>query len=227
MATAVFSLRRNKSSQVLFASHLLFSFIVAMTFFTLGSARYAGFLFIAYIAANWLYFYKTTPAPKSQFTLHAFLLIQLCASVQPIISDIRHPFSNAYRVKEVLAKVPANEKMVTDYWALNAIAAFADRPFYCIDLQKEVAFLKWDGEFKSKIFRPARYTDGLNNYFQTQLVNRLYLISTVSPVILNRVDEKLSGTFDVKLVYKIEGAIEADSNLYLYEISKPALPGYR
>lgn len=223
----VFILRKNKESQVLFYSHLFFSFIVAMTFFTFGSARYAGFLYISFIASYWLYCSKTLPGKKSRFIVNTFFIVQVAGSIVPIARDIQYPFSNAYRINELLAKVPANEKTVTDYWALNAIAAFADKPFYCIDLQKEVYFLKWDSKLKAGIFNPSRYTDGVTNFLQQKGVTRLYLLSTVSPSVLSRIDEKLSKTFDVTIVDQTQGAIEADSDLYLYEISKAGSPVFR
>jgi hypothetical protein len=213
-------LRKRSESQVLFCGNLLFSFVVAMTFFTLGSARYAGFLYIAFIAAYWLYCYKTTPVKNISVMVNVFLVVQLCAGIVPVERDIRYPFSNAYRVNELLVKVPPGQQAVTDYWALNVIAAFADRPFYCIDLQKELFFLKWDGELKSKIFNPSRYTEGLNNYFRQKGISRVYLLSTVAPPVLLQIDEHLSKFFDLKLVDKMEGAIESASNLYLYEINK-------
>ena len=219
----ILALQKNRASQVLFCGNLLFSFITAMTFFTLGSARYAGFLYIAFIAAYWLYCYKTSPAKKYKFIINGLLIIQLIASVTPVVRDIKYPFSNAYRVNELLEKVPPNEKTVTDYWALNAIEAFADRSFYCVDLQKEVKFLKWDAELKSKLSNPYRYSDGVNKILEEEGVNRLYLVSIVSPPILSGIDKKLSGIFNVKLVGKVEGAIEPASNLYLYEISKPVI----
>lgn len=213
-------LKKDRRSQVLFCSHLLFSFIVAMTFFTLGAARYAGFLYIAFIAAYWLHCYETPPAKKNRYIINAFLVVQALAAFTPVAKDIRYPFSNAYRVNELLAKV-TNEKVVTDYWTLNAIAAFADKPFYCVDLQKEVYFLKWDGELKSKVLSPDRYTNGLNRYFTENGINKVYLVSTIPSPILFRVDGKLAATFTIRLIDSIEGAIEKDSNLYLYQISKP------
>ena len=52
------------------------------------------------------------------------LAIQL-AAVFVVSRDNRLPFSNAYKVTELLKHAP-NARIVTDYWAMNTISAFAD-----------------------------------------------------------------------------------------------------
>ena len=65
----------------------------------------------------------------------------MIAGVFTVSKDIQLPFSNLYRVNELLKEVPANEKIVTDYWCLNTVSAFTDKPFYCIELNKEMSFV--------------------------------------------------------------------------------------
>jgi hypothetical protein len=214
----IFILKKNRKALFLFTANLFFSCLVAMTFFTLGGARYAGFLYIGFIAAYWLYCAETTVTKVNKYIVNGLLLLQLFGSVQPVVEDIRFPFSNAYRIKELLAKVPADEKIVTDYWTLNAIAAFADKPFYCIDLQKEVSFIVWDGELKRIITAPNRFTDGVKNFFSRQGIKRLVIVSINPPDILSKIDPQLQKEYTITLIDRIEGAIETSSNLYLYEI---------
>src|SRR4030095_2124639 len=59
LVLAIFILRRNKKAMNLFLVNLLLSFILAITVFTLTLERYAGFLFIGFIAAYWQYCYET------------------------------------------------------------------------------------------------------------------------------------------------------------------------
>jgi len=214
----VFILKKNKKTLFLFLANLLFSCIVAMTFFTLGGARYAGFLYIGFIAAYWLYCAETPVTRKNKYIVNGLLLLQICGSIQPVEEDIRFPFSNAYLVKELLAKVPAGKRVVTDYWTLNAIAAFTDKSFYCIDLQKEISYILWDGELKTMITKPNRFTDGIKNLFSKEGINSVVVISINPPDILSRIDPQLEKEYKVELLDKKEGAIESSSNLYLYEV---------
>jgi hypothetical protein len=146
--------------------------------------------------------------------------IQLLSGIFAVISDIRYPFSNLNKIGELLQEVPANEKLVTDYWTLNSISAFLDRPAYCIDIQKEVSFIKWDKDLKKMSERKYRYYDGMISYFQQEGIQDVYMISTGSPTVLSEIDTQLGKYFMVELIDKREGAIEKSSNIYLYRISK-------
>ncbi len=216
---AFFILRRNKKATVLFLTNLLLSFIIAVVVFSLTSERYAGFIFIGFIAAYWLYCYETPVTIKNKYLVNAFLIIQLIGGVFIVSKDIRLPFSNAYRVNELLKEVPGNEKTVTDYWAMNTISAFADRPFYCVDLQKEIFFVKWNSDLGIMQNRQYRYFEGVKNLFQKERINKVYMISTGSPTVLFKVDFQLFKSYQVKLIDKREGAIEKGGNLYLYQIN--------
>jgi hypothetical protein len=214
----IFILKKNKKTVFLFSANLVFSCVVAMTFFTLGGARYAGFLYVSFIAAYWLYCAETTVSKVNKYIVNGFLLLQLCGSIQPVVEDIRFPFSNAYRVNELLAEAPAGEKVVTDYWTLNAIAAFADTSFYCIDLQKEVSFIVWDGALKASITKPNRFADGVNFFFRKEGVKSVIIVSINPPEILSKIDPQLEKEYTIALIDKREGAIETSSNLYLYRV---------
>jgi hypothetical protein len=216
---AFFVLRKNKKATILFLTNFLLSFIIAILVFPLSAERYAGFIFIGFIVAYWLYCYETPVTVRNKSIVNAFLIVQLIGSVFTVPKDIRLPFSNAYRVNELLEEVPANEKIVTDYWAMNTIAAFADRPFYCVDLQKEISFIRWNSDLGIMQNRKYRYFEGVKNLFQKEAINKVYMISTGAPPILFRVDSQLFKSYQVKLVDKREGAIEKGGNLYLYQIT--------
>jgi hypothetical protein len=216
---ALFVLRRNKKAMILFLTNFLLSFIIAVAVFPLSAERYAGFIFIGFLVAYWLYCYETPVTVKNEWLVSSFLVVQLIGSVFIIAKDIRQPFSNAYRVNELLKEVPANEKTVTDYWAMNTISAFADRPFYCVDLQKEVSFVKWNSDLGIMQTRQYRYFEGIKNLFQKNGLTKVYMISTGSPAVLFKVDSLLFKSYHVKLADKREGAIEKGGNLYLYQIN--------
>jgi len=216
---AFFILKRDKKAVILFLINFLLSFIIAIAVFPLTAERYAGFIFIGFVAAYWLYCYETPVPGRNKWLINGFLIIQLLGSVFIITKDIRLPFSNAYRIKELLKEVPNNKRTVTDYWAMNTISAFADTPFYCIDLQKEIAFVKWNSDLGTMQNKQYRYFEGLKNLFQKEDLNEVYMISTGSPAVLFRVDSQLFKSYQVKLVDKREGAIEKGGNLYLYQIN--------
>jgi hypothetical protein len=146
------------------------------------------------------------------------LFFQLVAGVFMIYKDINLPFSNGYKAKETVNKIPSDQKVITDYLTFNTISSSIEGPFFCVDIQKKVHFLLW-GSYHQMYINPNRYTDGFNYFFQKERIKTVYLISTLSPPMLAKADSKLFLLFNVQLADKIEGAIEKESNLYLYKIS--------
>ena len=216
---AFFVLRRNKKSLMLFGANLLLSFIVAVIIFPLTSGRYAGFIYISFVAAYWLYCYEAPVTFKNKWWVNSLLILHMAVGVFMVVKDVRLPFSNAYRVNELLNTVPQNERTVTDYWAMNTVSTFADKPFFCVDLQKEVSFLLWGTDLGEMLKRKYRYFDGVTSLFQNEGIKKVYMISTGAPETLKRIDPQLFEQFNVKLADKREGAIEKGGNLYLYLIS--------
>jgi hypothetical protein len=216
---ALFILKRNKKALMVFGINFLLSFIIAVAVFPLTAERYAGFIFIGFVAAYWLYCNETVVSARNKLLFDFFLVIQVIGSFFIVPKDIRLPFSNAYRVNELLNEVPAGQKTVTDYWAMNPISAFADKPMYCIDLQKEISFVKWNSDLGAMQNTRYRYFDGVKDYFDKNSINRIYMLSTGSPAVLVKVDSMLFESYRVNLVDKREGAIEKGGNLYLYEIN--------
>lgn len=219
ITTLFFILRKSRKSNLLFFSNLIVTCFISVLIFPLGCARYAGLIYIGFLAAWWLYCYEATPARWHQWVVNSLLVVQVLGAAIAISADSRRPFSNFNRVGELISKVPANEKMVVDYWGLNAIAAFIDKPFYCIDLKKEVSFLLWDSDIARIMKSDQRYTEGAA-WLAAQGINKCWMVSTGSPDDLYKVDARFSKTFRVELVDKIEGAIEKGGNLYLYRVSR-------
>jgi hypothetical protein len=142
------------------------------------------------------------------------LAVQVFAGFFAVVKDIQYPFSNAYRVHELLQQVPAGRKIVCDYWAINSYSPYVDKPVYCIDLQKQADMVLFDNHLKQVLRLKNRYTEGM------KFINadKIYMISTHPPESISAIDPQLGRIFEVKLIDKIEGAIEKFSNLYLYEI---------
>lgn len=212
-----FILKKNKKSLTLFTVNFLLNILFAIIF-PLTTARYVGFIYIAFIASYWLYCYEVPLTQNNKFLVNILLALQFIAGVFTVVKDIRLPFSNSYKVNELLKEIPANKKIVTDYWCLNTVSAFTNKPFYCLEMHREMSFLLWDSEFKTMYQAPNPYTNGVKYLFQKEVVQEAYMISIQSPKKIFELDTQLFKSYQVKLIDKKEGAIEKGSNLYLYEI---------
>ena len=213
-----FILQKNKKSVVLFAVNLVLSLSVSISFYSLTTARYTGFVFIGAVVAYWLYCYETTLTQNNIRLVNILLILQLAGGVFALSRDIVLPFSNTYQVQALINEVPSGEKWVTDYWTMNAVVAFTDHPAYCIDMQKDMSFILWGPDIAALQNTPNRYTDGIRHFFQTQGVKSVYMISQSPLHNLVQTDSLLTHSYRITLVDKREGAIETGSNLYLYQI---------
>ena len=216
----IFVLRDNKKCLMLFLTNLFFSFIISIVIFPLTCARHAGYIFIGFLVAYWLYCMENSSDLKKRWIINSLLAIQVIAGGFSIWKDIRLPFSNLDKVGAVLTKLPSDQTVVTDYWTLNPLSTYMDKPFYCVDLEKEKTFLLWDSDITKIETTPNRYVKGMTNLFAERHLTKLYMISLGSPQNLYATDPQLPITYHVTLVDKVEGAIEKGSNLYLYEIKK-------
>jgi hypothetical protein len=219
LSVALFVLRRNKKSAAVFTVNLLLSLIVSVTFFSLTTARYTGFIYIGFIMAYWLYCYEAPFTGKQVWLVNILLAIQLSGGVFALYKDIRLPFSNTYRVGELIKEIPPNEKWVTDYWTMNAIVAYTDHPAYCIDMQKEMSFVLWGIDITALQKMHSRYCNGLEHFFKNGGIKSVYMVTQATLPQLQRTDSLLSTAYCVTLIDKREGAIEKGSNIYLYRIS--------
>jgi hypothetical protein len=213
-----FILRKSRRSMLFLATNLVLSYILSVTAFSLSTARHAGFLFIGLIIAWWLYRDRPSAPPdhRSTFMLNILLFIQAIAGIFAVSKDIQLPFSNTWQVPALIKEIPSGEKPVTDYWTMNAVVAFTDKPVYCLDLQQDISFILFDRRLTPIDHDPHRYTDGLQQLFRKNGNHTAYMLSLSSPQLLNRVDTLLAKSCRLTLIDKREGAIEPGSNLYLY-----------
>ncbi|HMQ74926.1 MAG TPA: hypothetical protein PKE21_11655 [Flavobacteriales bacterium] len=212
-------LRKVPAAAAFFTCNALLTAAVAFIF-PLTSARYVGFLFVAFLIAAWLHQHER-PIPRGAgIVLVLVLAVQVAASVIPIRRDLAEPFSNSSKVRELFAQVPPDALTVTDYWCLNNLSAFLDRPFYCLEHRKELTYLRWDQELARAIQQPNFYSSGLRDLWDRRSLQEVYMISVNEPGRLLSVDGELSAAFEVTLVDRWEGAIEPRSNVYLYRITR-------
>jgi hypothetical protein len=216
---AILVLSANRKCLILFGANALLAFCYFVLFPSV-EARYVGFIYIGLLAAYWLYCSETPVTGRTLWLMNALLFLQCIAAAIAVPKDIRYPFSNAYRINELLKEVPGNEEVVTDYWTINPLSTFADKPFYCLDLGRKISFLKWDGELQRQSLAPTPYYTGITSLFQMKGLSQVAMISQESPPEIMKADPKIMNFFNFKLIDKREGAIAWGSNLYLYEIGQ-------
>lgn len=211
-------LRKNKKCAAFLATNIFLSYLLSVTAFSLTTARHAGFLYIGFIIAWWLHNDERPVSVNHSRWVYTLLIVQGIAGLYSVSQDIRLPFSNTYQVTRLIGEIPAGGKLVTDYWTMNAVTAFTDRPIYCVDVQQELSFVLFDSRLLRVDRNPHRYTDGLSQLFQKDSLHKIYWVSLSSPQLLGKVDPLVAVNYRLMLMDKREGAIEKGSNLYLYQI---------
>lgn len=216
-------LSRVPASLAVFATNLGLTVGLALVF-PLTTARYTGFIFIAFLVSYWLFCHAAPPRAHpgragglERTILLALLVVQVAGGAFAVSRDARSPFSQSPRIGELIAEVPAGERLVTDPWTEDPVVAFTDRPLYCLGLDRPVSFLLWDGEFAAQTRRT--YSDGLRRLFLREGLARVYLVSSQSEGTIFDIDPAARASFQFERVDLREGAIERWSNLYLYRVT--------
>lgn len=212
-------LKKDRQALCLFLFNFLITCLVA-AIFPLNSARYVGFIFISFIVAVWLYLQRQgTFSYRQKIVLYVLLFIQVVAAAVALSRDFRDPFSNAGKVKELADLVPPKEHLVTDYWCLNNLAAFMDKPFYCIELNQELSYILWDQKMAAAMKAATPYANGFDHYFKATGLKEVFLLSVNSPQRLASMEPEFARFYRVQLVAERAGAIEKYGNLYFYKVS--------
>lgn len=216
---ACYLLKKNRKSLLFFLCNVLLTLAVGIIF-PLSTQRYVGFIFIGFILALWLFGLQASPDKRRSRIIVVLLGIQLIAGAFITVKDIRLPFANAYQVNALIGEVPPGRKVVTDYWALNTLSAYTNRPFYCLDLQQERSFILWTSDMTMIRANPNRYYNGVRYLFRQEGLHEVYMISSGPLDRIGRADTQLLQAYKVTLVDKKDDAIEPGSNIYLYHIEE-------
>lgn len=219
IAFGFYILRANLKSMALFGVNCILSLVLTIVAVQLTVTRYTGFIFVGWLIAYWLYCYESAPPERERRWVDVLLCIHILAGAFAVIRDITLPFSNLFRVNTFIAEVPQGQKLVTDYWTMNAVVAYTDKPAYCVDMDKTISFVLWNPDVAMIEHNHYRYTSGLQRYMAKEKLDSVYMISEASPQILQRTDTRLYEKFRLDIIDKKEGALEKGSNLYLYRIS--------
>lgn len=216
---AWYLLKGSKKSRIVFLANIVVTVMVGVVF-TLHTERYAGFIFIGFLVACWLYYNERPAGKTNKGGIIVLLVIQLLAGLFFAIKDIREPFSRMDKVKELVAMVPAGSKVITDYRTVNAVSAYLDQPMYCLDQRRAVPFVLWEPDMHMLNRYKYRYTEGLDWFFKQQGGHEVYMLSCGSPETLQLTDALLFTTFHVQLMHSYPAPIDKESNVYLYKITR-------
>jgi hypothetical protein len=211
---AIYILKNDRKAMAVFVINLLFTAIIG-AIFPLTTMRYAGFIYIGFIVALWLLYEKQKLELLQQQLLAFLLIFQVIGGIAIITRDLREPFSHADKVHELVRLVPGDKKLVSDYWAVNALSAFTDKKYYAVGLDKNVSFLLWNQDLKVSLDQP--YTKSFRKLVTGN--DTIYMISMYHPRQIESVDSTVMNEFEVKPVKAFTGAIEKWSNLYLYRVN--------
>lgn len=219
LSFTIVMLRKDKKAFLFYLAILLMFFCLSIII-PFANSRQVGFIFMGFLLAYWLFCHNNTISRPQNNILAALLAIHIIAAIYSAVKEVKYPFSNGFRVKGLIKKVPEGSKWVTDYWCLNTISAYMDTPAYCIDLQKEKSFLLWNEKIKAMLQSSYRYNEGMNALFESENLNSAYMITIQSPQNIAKIDSLFFTNFKIILVDEYTGAMEKGSNLYLYEVRK-------
>lgn len=211
-------LKNDKKPAALFVLNLILTCSLGMML-PLTSTRYVGFIFVGFIVALALSHDESIRKGWKIRMINILLVLQISGALIAVAKDGSRPFSMWDRVGEMERMAPSVDRVITDYWTLNAVSAFLDRPMYCVELKREISFLKWDAQLASASVSAHPYTDGIDHFLSKRGGDEVYLISSHSLERLRRMDGELLLSYSVEMITGRDGAIERGSNLYLYKIA--------
>ena len=219
LGAACFVLWKRTPSLLLFGANFGVSFVVAAAAFPLTTARYSGFLYIGFVLALWLACAEVSLSRGRAFFVHLLLVVQVVAGLFAAWKDVREPFSNLFRIVDLVREVPPDSRLVTDYWTMNAYSAFVDKPIYCVDMRRSLSLILFDRSLAEALKDEARYSAGFREIFRQDRPKAVYMVSLSSPEKLGRIDRDLEQAFHVAVVDRRVGAIDRNGDLYLYRIT--------
>jgi hypothetical protein len=218
LSIVLFVFRHSGHAVLFLGSFFLFILLFALVF-PLVSARYVGFLYVAFLAGLWLGDFNAWEW-KRKTIVFALIILQIPGGLFAMCSDWNRPFSQYKEVKSLLDDTKSTP-LITDVWGLNYLASTYEKSFYCIETDKLERIVVLDNRILERIASPERYTKGLDRYFEKKNNEQRVLLFSNTPALESR---GITG-YEVRLVDKREGAIENFSNIYLYMVwIKPLLP---
>ena len=210
-------LREGKARLFLAVSFVLC--LVTAIFFPLTSARYAGVLFIAFLAALWIA--GSSQSKRANVVVTSLLVVQAAAGLFALERDLRFPFSGSPAVPALAAQIPRGGAIVADYTSLESVSAYLDRPVYSLQQAKTVWFSNLDRSLDPH--RP--YLDGMQQFFSATGAGEAFLFAPASLDDARVFDPSFKVRFKAVSLGKCEGTIGPGTDLHLYRVVRRS-PGF-
>jgi hypothetical protein len=211
----VFVLNGSKKGLVLWVTNAVLTLLVVLIF-PMTSARYVGFIFIAFLASCWLSYRDRAYTKAQACVLCLVLIVQVVAGAFAAQRDIRFPFSRSAKIAELVGAAPLHANIVADNSCMENLLSYLDRPFYSVHLGKEVFLLKWNG-VSAKTDSSA---DGIRSFFERNEAEAVFMCSSKTPQDLAEADAVLYQSFKVSMIANYNGAIDKGGDVYLYRIGR-------
>jgi hypothetical protein len=206
---------RNSVTVLLFFATAVVTMMLFALVFPMVSARYVGFLYLAFLCALWLGNFSSLDKNR-RIIVFTLIILQIPGGFFAMTEDWIRPFSQ-YREVKALVNETKGAAMITDIWGLNYLAATYDTAFYCVETAKQERKVILSEKILEAIGSPDRYRKGVTQYFSLHGTDTLFLFSN-NPGI----DPLLKPPFSTKLVMQRENSIEKFSNIYLYKVWRTA-----
>jgi hypothetical protein len=214
----VFLFRNSNTSKFIVATCLALILVFGLSF-PLLSARYVGFLYLAFIATLWLSEDGFKGWRKT--AAWAVVLVQIPGGLFSASKEILLPFSQIRSSTRMAEEVPKNIPLITDFGAMNMISGETDKGSFCVAVNRVISCIPLAPRALYLVHCRDRYTQGTRYYLDSTKTNEVYLMSTRSPAKIPMEDKFFFEKFSVEPVDSASGAIEKFSNLYLYRVSRP------
>lgn len=199
------------------------------TLWSSGSLRHHGFLFLALIAASWIYNYCDSRIfqltskllkPLSYKVFNALfsvvLLMHVVAGVMAGYLDYKYPFSAAKETAYYLERNGYSDQTIIGHisFAASAVAGHMhDKKFYYADGNRYGTFIIWD---------KARLNNVGHDYLSTTSAKLASLGKDVILVLNYKIEDLVGSSHEFNLLFESSMSIVSDEKFYVYRYLVPA-----
>lgn len=206
------------------ARYLILSTVVATyllnVIMPLTSMRYAGFFYFSFLSGLWfIYDDQTYLSQFKRNLLYLIFILQIPRGIFSLYKDFSLPFSQSESVVEISKNITRNSTILSNYWCINNLSAYLDRPYYCLETRQMESFVLWDSKIKSFFLDSISFKNGLDFYFKRSTENYMYLFSTLSMSEIIQMDSTVMNNYNFRTIQIKEGAIERSGNIYLFKVN--------
>jgi hypothetical protein len=198
--------------------NFILTVILGMTI-QIGTARYTGYLFVAFLACLWLRAYVGGSVPVKLNLLHIILALQVPGGVFIMAKDARLPFTNYREIPSLMKTLPADATVVADYGAIDYAISSFNRPIYCINSNEFHRFVQWDKKLEYNMRKKEAYSGGISGYFLGQKSSVVYLLSNAAAEKLEIADTSFNHRWKIDLLSSGVVPIDKHGHLRMYRVA--------